>query len=196
MVKFFESASRVFIAGIVLMVLMIFAFHREALMHVGTSPWLEVVLRDIHVFFGVLWIGLLYYFNMVQVPLMPKIPAEMKGAVSQHIAPLALFWFRWAAAGTVLFGLLIAWRRGYAHEAMTLEPGFALIGVGMWLGLIMAFNVWVLIWPNQKRVLGIVPAEADEKARAGKVALVASRINFMLSLPMLYAMTTYQTLPA
>ena len=155
-----------------------------------------VIIRWLHVFFGITWIGLLYYFNFVQIPTMPKIPAELKPGVSKYIAPEALFFFRWGAAFTVLAGLLLAWFNGYFHEAFGFKPGFRLIGTGMWLGLIMAFNVWFIIWPNQKRALGMVEADADSKAKSARTAMLASRINTLLSIPMLYAMTTFQTLPA
>jgi uncharacterized membrane protein len=149
------------------------------------------VLQWLHVFFGIMWIGLLYYFNFVQTPVMPEIPAELKPAVSKHIAPKALFYFRWAAALTVLAGLILA---GLYHEedALLFAPGKVLIGIGMWLGLIMAFNVWVIIWPAQKKILGLVAADDAAKAKAGKAALIASRINTMLSIPLLLAMTNFR----
>ena len=146
------------------------------------------VLQWLHVFFGVMWIGLLYYFNFVQTPEMPNIPAELKPAVSKHIAPTALFYFRWAAALTVLAGLILAWSYG-EDDALLLKPGKVLIGIGMWLGLIMAFNVWFIIWPAQKKVLGLVAADDAAKASAAKAALIASRTNVLLSIPMLLAMT-------
>src|SRR5215213_11656381 len=152
------------------------------------------VFQWLHVFFGVLWIGLLYYFNFVQVPVMPAIPAELKPGVSKHIAPKALFYFRWGAAFTVLTGAILAWVKNYIVEALTLQDGFELIGIGMWLALIMAANVWFVIWPNQQRVLGLVEADDARKASSARTALIASRLNVLLSLPMLYAMTTYQTL--
>ncbi|WP_310466994.1 urate hydroxylase PuuD [Sphingomonas sp.] len=154
----------------------------------------EAVLRWLHVFFGVVWIGLLYYFNFVQIPTMPAIPAELKPAVSKHIAPNALFYFRWGAAFTVLTGALLAWVKNYLVEALTLQDGFELIGIGMWLALIMAFNVWFIIWPNQQRALGLVEADDASKAKSARTAMLASRTNTALSIPMLYAMATYQTL--
>jgi uncharacterized membrane protein len=148
-----------------------------------------------------MWIGLLWYFNFVQTRMMPQIPAELRPAVSKYIAPEALFWFRWAAAFTLLMGIILAWSRGFLIQAYTLgaTEGFAneghiLIGVGMWLGTIMAFNVWVFIWPNQKKVLGLVEADDAAKAAAGRIAGQASRINTLLSIPMLVAMTMQQTL--
>ena len=170
--------------------------------HFGMIFW-QAVLRWLHVVSGILWIGLLYYFNFVQIRKMPDIPAELKPAVSKYIAPEALFWFRYAALATVIFGLLIAWNRGYIAEALTLglvggfDPAadmkYTLLGAGMWLALIMAFNVWFFIWPNQKIALGLVEADADAKAKAGKTATLFSRTNTLLSLPMLVTMTMSQT---
>ncbi len=154
----------------------------------------EAVLRWLHVFFAITWIGLLYYFNFVQIPTMPTIPAELKPGVSKYIAPNALFYFRWGAAFTVLTGALLAMVKNYLVEALTLQDGFELIGIGMWLALIMAFNVWFIIWPNQQRALGLVEADDVSKAKSARTAMLASRTNTALSLPMLYAMTTYQTL--
>ena len=149
---------------------------------------LNLMLRWLHVFFGILWIGLLYYFNFVQIPTMPKVPAELKPGVSKYIAPSALFFFRYAALLTVITGLLVAWVSGYLHEALKLEESNRLIGIGMWLALIMAANVWFVIWPNQKRALGIVAADDASKAKSGRLAMLASRTNTLLSIPMLFAM--------
>src|SRR5580698_7644974 len=161
----------------------------------------QAIFRWLHVLCGVMWIGLLWYFNFVQTRMMPQIPAELKPGVSKYIAPEALFWFRWAAALTLLMGILLAGARGYIVAAYSLgasegfsDRGHILIGLGMWLGTIMAFNVWVFIWPNQKKVLGIVEADDAAKAAAAKIAGQASRINTMLSIPMLVAMTMHQTL--
>ena len=161
----------------------------------------QAVFRWLHVIFGIMWIGLLYYFNFVQTRMMPQIPAELKPAVSKFIAPEALFWFRYAALFTWLMGVLLAGARGYIVQAYSLgasegfaDKGHILIGVGMWLGTIMFINVWAFIWPNQKRALGIVEADADTKAKAAKIAGQFSRINTMLSIPMLVAMTMHQTL--
>ena len=139
-----------------------------------------------------MWIGLLYYFNFVQIPTMPKVPAELKPGVSKFIAPVALFWFRYAALLTVIMGLIIAAHppQRYLGEALTFQPGFRMIGLGMWLGLIMAANVWFVIWPNQKKALGLVEADADTKAKAATTAMMASRTNVILSVPMLYTMVT------
>ena len=149
------------------------------------------ILQWLHVFFGVTWIGLLYYFNFVQVPTMPNVPAELKPGVTKYIAPSALFYFRWGAAFTVLTGLLLAWSYDELVEALTLQPSQRLIGIGMWLALIMAFNVWVIIWPAQQKVLGLKPADDAAKASAAKRGLIASRTNVLLSIPMLLCMTNF-----
>ena len=169
--------------------------------HNGTADTIfwQAVFRWMHTFFGILWIGLLYYFNFVQIPTMPKIPAELKPGVSKHIAPAALFWFRWAALATWVMGVSLAFNRGYLVDAFTLGAlsGVAqhtFIGTGMWLATVMFFNVWVFIWPNQKIALGIVDGDADAKAKAGKTAMLFSRINTLLSLPMLVTMTMNQTI--
>jgi uncharacterized membrane protein len=161
----------------------------------------QAVFRWLHVIFGVMWIGLLWYFNFVQTRKMPEIPAELKPAVSKFIAPEALFWFRWAALFTVLMGLILAYDRGYLLQALALgfaetpaSPAHSFIGLGMWLGIIMFINVWAFIWPAQKISLGIVDADADAKAAAGRKGLVFSRINTLLSVPMLACMTMNQTI--
>ena len=146
-----------------------------------------------------MWIGLLWYFNFVQIPNMGKIPDEQKPAIGKVIAPAALFYFRWAAALTVLSGLILAYLNGYLHDAMTLSIGLGVpkhtaIGIGMWLGIIMAFNVWFVIWPNQKRALGIVECDAEKKAQSAKKAMIFSRTNTLLSLPMLLSMVAAQNL--
>jgi len=153
-----------------------------------------IIVTWLHVLFGILWIGLLYYFNFVQIPTMPSIPAELKPAIGKHIAPKALFFFRWAALGTVITGLLVAYLYGYEREALMFEPGFRLIGAGMWIALVMAFNVWFIIWPNQKRALGIVEADDAVKVKSARTAMLTSRVNTLLSIPMLWAMSTYQPL--
>jgi uncharacterized membrane protein len=150
-----------------------------------------------HVLSGVMWIGLLWYFNFVQIPNMPKIPDEQKPAIGKVIAPAALFWFRWAALATLVTGLWLATIQGYLIESLTLGTGsgsgmHAGIGIGMWFGMIMAFNVWAVIWPNQKKALGIVEVDADIKKEAARTAMLFSRTNTMLSIPMLYCMVGAQ----
>ena len=157
------------------------------------------VARYTHVLVGIMWIGLLWYFNFVQIPNMAKIPDEQKPAIGKVLAPAALFYFRWAALFTILSGLILAGLNGYLHDAMTLSIGSGIpkhtaIGIGMWLGIIMAFNVWFVIWPNQKRALGIVDCEPDVKAKSAKTAMLFSRTNTLLSLPMLLAMVAAQNL--
>ena len=157
------------------------------------------LFRFIHVVVAIMWIGLLWYFNFVQITNMSKIPDEQKPAIGKVIAPAALFYFRWAAALTLLTGLILALLNGYLHDAMTLSIGSGIpkhtaIGIGMWLGVIMAFNVWFVIWPNQKRALGIVECEPELKAKSAKTAMLFSRTNTLLSLPMLLAMVAAQNL--
>lgn len=169
------------------------------------SFW-EAALRWVHVLAGIMWIGLLYYFNFVQIPNMPKIPDEQKPAIGKVIAPAALFWFRWGAMATMIAGVLLAGLKGYIAQALSFnlipgdfDPGFAnFIGFGMWLALIMWFNVWFVIWPNQQRALNIAnkypDLAADAKAKAARTAMLFSRTNTFLSIPMLVAMTGAQTL--
>ncbi|MEQ9520196.1 MAG: urate hydroxylase PuuD [Parvibaculum sp.] len=159
------------------------------------------IFRWLHVISGVMWIGLLWYFNFVQIPNMGKIPDEQKPAISKVIAPEALFWFRWGAMATIVTGIILAAMNGYLIDAFTLgaASGFAVekniaIGIGMWLGTIMWFNVWFIIWPNQKIALGMVEADAAAKAKAGATAKMFSRTNTLLSIPMLFAMVSAQNL--
>ena len=187
MSKFFANLGLVLIIGLALTVVVVLL--PDSGYRPPTGDLVNGLLQWLHVFFGITWIGLLYYFNFVQTPVMPTVPAELKPGVSKYIAPKALFYFRWGAAFTVLTGLLLAWSYGELVEALTLQPSARLIGIGMWLALIMAFNVWVIIWPAQKKVLGIVTADDAAKAKAAKVGLIASRTNVLLSIPMLLCMT-------
>lgn len=192
MAKFFGNLHLVLTVGVLLTIVVIMSF-------IGWTgdtarDVTDDVFRWLHIFFGVLWIGLLYYLNFVQVPTMPKVPAELKKGVTGYIAPNVFFFFRWAALLTVITGLIIAFHNGYGAQALTFSgtgaDGTNLIGLGMWLALIMAFNVWFIIWPAQKKILGIVEATDEAKAKAAPVALAASRTNLLLSLPMLYAMVS------
>ena len=143
-----------------------------------------------------MWIGLLWYLNFVQVPTMPTIqPVELRAGITKFIAPNVLWWFRYSALATVVTGALLAWMLGYIGDALILRPGFVMIGIGMWMGLIMAFNVWFIIWPNQQKILGLVDATAEEKAKAAPIALFASRFNTMFSIGMLYCMVAQQNMP-
>ena len=154
-------------------------------------PFWAFVFRFLHIASGVMWIGRLWYFNFVQIPSMPKIPDEQKPAIGKVIAPTALFWFRWGAMSTLITGLVLAHLNGYMVDALLLgtQTGQAtFIGVGMWLAIIMWFNVWFVIWPNQKKALGIVQVEPDVKAKAARTAMLFSRTNTVLSVPMLLCM--------
>ena len=191
------------ILSVVLALIMVFAYSQSP--HGLDRTYWQAVFRWMHVVFGILWIGLLYYFNFVQIRKMPEIPAEQKPAISKFIAPEALFWFRWAALFTVLAGIGVAVLRGreYAEKVFSFgvaggydasDRGYTLMGIGIWLAIIMFLNVWGIIWPNQKIALGIKEADADAKAKAGRIATLASRTNTLLSLPMLTSMAMYQSL--
>ena len=151
-------------------------------------------LRLLHVIAGIIWVGLLFYFNFVQIPNMVKIPDNQKSAISNIIAPSALFWFRWSAMATIIFGIMLAYFQGYIVEAFTLSETHWVIGIGMYLGIIMFLNVWLVIWPNQKKVLGIIKVEENEKKLSSKRAFNFSRLNLVLSIPMLISMTVHQNL--
>lgn len=162
----------------------------------GSKAFWLFIVRWSHVLCGIMWIGLLYYFNFVQIPNMPNIPDDQKPAIGKVIAPAALWWFRWGAMGTIGFGIVLAAMSGYLIEAYTLglagSGGSTIIGIGMWLGTIMWFNVWFIIWPNQKIALGIVDAPAEDKPKAARTAMLFSRTNTLLSIPMLFAMVINQ----
>jgi len=187
--------ERAIAIGVVIAVVLLLVADLLLGRHVVTFDLLGIstLVRWLHVLSGVMWIGLLWYFNFVQIPSMPKIPDEQKPAVSKVIAPTALFWFRWAALATVITGLLLAWVNGYIGQALILGLSVGggratAIGIGMWLGLIMAYNVWMIIWPNQQKALGLVEATPDEKKAAARTAMLTSRLNTVLSIPMLYFM--------
>ena len=185
MAKFFGNLNAVLAAGVILMLVVLFGVQG---VYDNNYMW-----RWAHVICGIMWIGHLYYFNFTQIPTMPKIPAELKPGVSKHIAPVALFWFRWGAAATVATGLVVAIQAGYAHEAFTLQSPYRTIGIGMWLAVIMAFNVWFIIWPNQKKALGLVEADDATKAKAATTAMMFSRTNTLLSIAMLYCMISAES---
>ena len=199
MIKILSSLSKTIhfsFALTILLFLVLFFFNGGFVF--DTLFW-SSICRFLHVSVAIMWIGLLWYFNFVQIPNMAKIPDEQKPAIGKVIAPAALFYFRWAAALTVLSGLILALLNGYLHDAMTLSissgvPKHTAIGVGMWLGVIMAFNVWFVIWPNQKRALGIVESDPETKAKSAKTAMLFSRTNTLLSLPMLLTMVIAQNL--
>jgi uncharacterized membrane protein len=196
MAAFFQNLRNVIIAGFVLAAVIFWIIVRPGAFDYNYTAFF---FRWLHVLSGVMWIGLLWYFNFVQTPSMPKIPDDQKPAVTKVIAPAALFWFRWAALSTVVTGLILAGLNGYLAQALSLglSDGVAkhtAIGIGMWFGLIMAFNVWFIIWPNQQKVLGLVEATADQKKEAARLAGIASRFNTLLSIPMLYAMVSAQNI--
>jgi uncharacterized membrane protein len=191
-----QSLGRTIAAGVVVLIVILVIVGWATGTWIKTDhAWWAFFMRWLHVLSGVMWIGLLWYFNFVQTPSMPQIPDEQKAAVSKVIAPRALFWFRWAALATVVTGLLVASmspQAGYLSQALQLQRPFTAIGIGMWLGLIMAFNVWFIIWPNQKKALGMVQVSPEEKAKAAKMAGMTSRFNTLLSIPMLYCMVAQQ----
>jgi len=199
MINLLSSLSKTVHASLILAILLflgIFYQNDGFAFDILFWSWLA---RYIHVIVGIMWIGLLWYFNFVQIPNMAKIPDEQKPAIGKVIAPAALFYFRWGAALTVLSGLILAHLNGYLHDAMTLSigagvPKHTAIGIGMWLAIIMAINVWFVIWPNQKRALGIVECDPDLKAKSAKTAMLFSRTNTLLSLPMLLTMVSAQNL--
>lgn len=193
MAQILQSLYKTLFAGLVLLIIILVITTSITGNPIQFSHvWSTFVVRWLHVVSGVMWIGLLWYFNFVQIPSMPSIPDEQKPAISKVIAPTALFWFRYAALATVITGLLVAWMQGYIVQALTLQTGVVAIGLGMWIALVMAFNVWFIIWPNQKKALGIVVVEAPEKAKAARLAMLTSRVNTMLSITMLYMMVAQQ----
>tara|TARA_Y200000002_G_scaffold204708_1_gene168900 strand:+ start:711 stop:1304 length:594 start_codon:yes stop_codon:yes gene_type:complete len=196
MTNILTSLIKTVITGFLLLFVIIFLISNITEFYFDYG-FITFLFRWLHVLAGIMWIGLLWYFNFVQIPSMPNIPDDQKPAVSKFIAPKALFWFRWGAVATLATGLILAHLNGYLHDAMTLNTNNAkyfMIGIGMWLGIIMAFNVWAIIWPNQKKALGIVSVDASEKATAAKKAMLFSRTNTLLSIPMLYCMVGAQNL--
>ena len=200
MANILQSLNRTIIAGILLAVILFLLMYSISGGWQLDSYFWSAVFRYLHVLSGVMWIGLLWYFNFVQIPNMPNIPDEQKPAIGKIIAPAALFWFRWAALSTIITGLIVAYLNGYVNTAMTLgligdaNPKSITIGIGMWLGIIMAYNVWMVIWPNQKKALGMIEVNTEEKAKSAKTAMLFSRTNTLLSIPMLLTMVTAQNL--
>ena len=199
MANILQSLNRTVVAGIILtIVLFIIMYSISGGWYLDTYFW-SAIFRYLHVLSGVMWIGLLYYFNFVQIPNMPNIPDEQKPAIGKVIAPAALFWFRWAALSTIITGLIVAYLNGYINQAMSLgllggDAKSITIGIGMWLGIIMAYNVWMVIWPNQKKALGMIEVSAEEKAKSARTAMLFSRTNTLLSIPMLLSMVSAQNL--
>ena len=199
MFKIFSSLSKTIHSSIALTILLfLFLFFLNGGFVFDTFFW-RSLCRFVHVIVAIMWIGLLWYFNFVQIPNMSKIPDDQKPALNNVITPATLFYFRWAAFFTIISGLILALMNDYLYDAMTLSIGSGIpkhtaIGIGMWLGLIMAFNVWFIIWPNQKKVLGIIESEIDLKEKSARIVLITSRINTLLSIPMLFTMVTAQNL--
>tara|TARA_A100001011_G_C14074043_1_gene741574 strand:+ start:69 stop:677 length:609 start_codon:yes stop_codon:yes gene_type:complete len=197
MFNILSSLPKTILTGILLLVLITGITNSFSELTFFDYSYTTFFFRWLHVLSGVMWIGLLWYFNFVQIPNMPNIPDDQKPAIGKVIAPAALFWFRWAALATLLTGLILGYLNGYIHDALTLttsDPKALMIGIGMWLGIIMAFNVWGIIWPNQKRALGIIEVLPEIKAKSAKKAMMFSRINTLLSIPMLYCMVAAQNL--
>ena len=199
MVAILQSLSRTIHLAILFAVLLLVGLYFAGGDFAFDRYFFSWLFRYIHVLVGIMWIGLLWYLNFVQIPSMPNIPDDQKPAITKVIAPKVLFWFRYAALATILTGLIVAYLNGYLHQSMTLGIGDGggkntAIGIGMWLGIIMAYNVWFIIWPNQKKVLGIVEADSEEKLLAGKKAMLTSRVNTLLSIPMLLTMVAAQNL--
>jgi uncharacterized membrane protein len=192
----FTSPGRTVAAGFVLLIviLVVIGVVTGQMTRIDHA-WGTFAMRWLHVMSGVLWIGLLWYLNFVQVPTMPSIPVENRVAITKYIAPNVLFFFRYAALATVVTGLLLAFMQHYLMQALMFQKGFIMIGTGMWMALIMAFNVWFIIWPNQQKILGLVEATAEQKAAAAKPALYASRFNTMFSIAVLYCMVAQQNAP-
>ena len=194
-----QSLNRTVIAGIILTIVLFVIMYFLSGGWSLDSYFFSAVFRYLHVLSGVMWIGLLWYLNFVQIPSMPKIPDDQKPAIGKVIAPAVLFWFRWAALSTIITGLIVAYLNGYIHHAMLLgliggDAKSITIGIGMWLGIIMAYNVWMIIWPNQKIVLGMIEADKERKAKAARTAMLFSRTNTLLSIPMLLSMVSAQNL--
>ena len=194
-----QSLNRTVIAGIILAIILFIIMYSINGGWSFDSYFWSAIFRYLHVLSGVMWIGLLWYFNFVQIPNMPNIPDEQKPAIGKVIAPAALFWFRWAALSTIITGLIVAYLNGYIHYAMSLglmggDPKSITIGIGMWLGIIMAYNVWMVIWPNQKKALGMIEVSPEEKAKSARTAMLFSRTNTLLSIPMLLSMVSAQNL--
>jgi uncharacterized membrane protein len=194
MAAIFQSLEKTLVAGVVLLIAIIIVVGLVSGQFVKLDyAWWAFFMRWLHVLSGVMWIGLLWYLNFVQVPTVPKIePPEHRAAITKYIAPNVLWWFRYGALATVVTGLLLAWQNGFIIQALTLQKGYYAIGIGMWMALVMAFNVWFIIWPNQQKALGLVDWPADKKPAAARTAMLTSRFNTMFSIPMLYCMVAQQ----
>ncbi len=199
MVSILQSLSKTIHLSLVIAFLFLLALHLFGDGFVFDRYFFSWLFRYLHVISGIMWVGLLWYFNFVQIPSMAIIPDDQKPVIGKIIAPKALFWFRWSALATIITGLIVSYLQGYVHQAMTLGFGggdakSTTIGIGMWLGIIMAYNVWFVIWPNQKKALGIIECKQEEKTQSAKIAILFSRANTILSFPMLLSMVAAQNL--
>lgn len=208
MAAFLSNLRNVVVASFILALVVLGLFWWDSGVVVNTGFW-QFIVRWLHVASGVMWIGLLWYFNFVSTPTTPKIPEDLRPALSRYITPSALFWFRWSAMSTIILGLILASLNGYIGLAYSLDiadpggafanPHYLVIGIGMWLGTIMWANVWFVIWPNQKKALNIDNSwpnlTKDQRAAAGRTSGMASRINTLLSVPMLFCMVGAMHLP-
>jgi uncharacterized membrane protein len=206
MAAFFSHLRNTVIAGVILAIIVLLIRIGYGGLDLGNQLFWAFVVRWLHIISGVMWIGLLWYFNFVSTPTTPSIPQELRPALGKYITPAALWWFRWGAMSTIVFGIILAWMNGYLVQAYTLDASenfanmsYLMIGIGMWLGTIMWFNVWFIIWPGQQKALNIgdrYPSlSADEKAAAAKSAGMFSRINTTLSIPMLFCMAAASHMP-
>jgi uncharacterized membrane protein len=194
MASILQSLQRTILAGVALLIIIVLIVDSATgqWIKLNDPAWWSFFMRWLHVLSGVMWVGLLWYLNFVQIPTVPKIePAEHRAAISKYITPNVLFWFRYGALSTVVTGLILGHMMGYFPNALIFKNNYA-IGIGMWLALIMAFNVWFIIWPNQKKALGLVDCPADQKPKAARIAMLTSRTNTVLSIPMLYCMVAQQ----
>ena len=199
MISILQSLSKTVHLSVGLAILLFFGLYFGSDGFAFDRYFFSWLFRYLHVLAGIMWIGLLWYFNFVQIPSMPNIPDDQKPAIGKVIAPKALFWFRWAAVATIVTGLIVAYLNGYLHQAMVLGVGEGYgkntaIGIGMWLGIVMAYNVWFVIWPNQKKALGMIESAPEVKAKSAKTAMIFSRINTLLSITMLLTMVAAQNL--
>jgi uncharacterized membrane protein len=209
MAAFFSNLRNTVIAGFIITLIVLGIRIGFGGLDLSNAAFWGFVMRWCHIICGVMWIGLLWYFNFVSTPTTPSIPAELRPALGKYITPAALFWFRWSAMGTIFFGIILAWLNGYLLQAYTLDivdtggafstVTYLLIGIGMWMGTIMWFNVWFIIWPSQQKALNIgnkyPDLSAEAKAAAAKTAGMFSRINTMLSIPLLFCMAAASHLP-
>ncbi|WP_422015864.1 hypothetical protein [Reyranella sp.] len=193
----FASLGRTVSAGVVLLIVIVMGASAVTGQSIKVDhAYATVIMRWLHVVCGIMWIGLLWYLSFVQMPTLPKVePVESRIAITRFIAPAVMWWLRYAALATVVTGLLLATMNKYVVQALTLRPGFIMIGTGMWMALVMALVVWFIVWPSQRKVLGLIEATAEEKAAAASRVFYGSRFNTLFSIGMLYCMVAQQNAP-